>query len=116
MYDWADKFDVVYAARQVAFVAAMAMAPVVLWSALKARRLSVFVVAPGFIAAAAWLLFQTLSASSRVWSHSTVPYVPFRVGPSSFTLRELAWWFAWSVWLPSLAGYFLVKRWSIRRR
>lgn len=113
--NWISTFDVGYAARQVAVVAFLALAPAVLWSAWRARRLLVLLVVPSFGLSVAWLLFVTLAASSRVWSFSKVPYVPLRVGPSDFTLRQLAWWLAASVWAPSLAAWLLRWWWRTRQ-
>ena len=115
MPQWVSSFDVGYAARQVTIVAILALAPAVLWSALKARRLLAVVVAPSLILTIAWLLFDVLYVSSRVWSGSDLPYIPFRVGPSVFTLRELVWWLAMSLWAPSLAVYLLLRLWTSRR-
>ena len=111
MADWTSNFDVGYATRQVTIVAILALAPAVLWSVLKARRLLAVVVGPALLLTVAWLLFVTLAGSSRVWSNSELPYVPFRVGPSDFSLRELAWWLPMSLWAPSLAWCLLLTGW-----
>jgi hypothetical protein len=115
MTDWASRFDVGYAARQVTIVTAVALAPAVIWTALNARRLLVLFVAPGFILTVGWLLCDVLETSDRMWSHSALPYVPFKVGPSIFTVRELVWWFAITLWLPSLLGLGVLKRWRTWR-
>ena len=115
MAEWASQFDVGYAARQVTIVAILGLAPAAVWSAFNARRLLTRVVAPGFILTVAWLLFDVIAVSSRVWSRSGVPYVPFKVGPSLFTLQGLVWWLAISLWAPSVAAYYPVRWWRKSR-
>lgn len=90
-------------------MAILALTPTALWSALRAKRLLILVVAPSMALTVAWLLFVTLAASSSIWSHSEIPYVPLRVGPSDLSLRQLAWWLAMSLWTPSLAAWLLLS-------
>lgn len=101
---WWTDFDVPYAIRQLMAVTCLAFAPLLLWGAIRSRRILVAGILPIVCATTFWLLFVTLSISARIWSTSHMPHRPLRVGPSSLSLIDFVQTFAWLLWLPSLVG------------
>jgi len=95
-------FDLVFLARQTFLVALISFVPVGLFAGISRRRsLLLFSVAFFF---ALWGIFFVifLRHNLYIWSNSTVPYAPFRVGPSLYSICEMVPVMALTLWLPAL--------------
>ena len=107
-----NSFDLWFVAQQAALLTCIVIVPVLGYTLLARGAARV-----GFwlAVAAVWGLFvlTIVKVSADVWAEASVPYVPFRTGPSFLSLKNLIAFVALTVWLPFLCA-LAVRRW--RRR
>jgi hypothetical protein len=93
------QLDTWYAARQVSILALLAFAPFLCLRFYRRRLAAIGGAALLGTAVALWAI--VLKTSASIWSDSSVPYAPLRVGPSPFAIREMLPVVAVVVWAPA---------------
>jgi hypothetical protein len=107
-------FDIPYALRQTAVVAAIVVMPFLVYATLSDRRTR-WQVGVGSVVVWQTLFAIVLWVSSRVWSPGDLPFRPLAVGPSHLSLFDIARVVAVTIWAPA-AILFTVIHWRRRRR
>ena len=103
--------------RQAFLLTAMCLWPLFIFAAISPRRRRVLIVSGIVFLIIGWLLLtlSMIRINVGIWSDSQTPYTPFRVGPSMYSLSELAMFLGLIVWMPSLLVYILIRL-IVRRR
>src|SRR5262245_58771325 len=93
-------FDFLYAARQLAAPTILLVVPAALFAWIVRPRLLTRLVVPLMLLAWSFLVFQTWTSISSIWSFYGVPSSRVRIGPSYLTLLDNAWILPATLWIP----------------
>jgi hypothetical protein len=110
------RFDIGFMLRQCALIAGLAFIPLVAIAALSRRRRWLLPLSLACGGAAWIVLFLTVFQRIDSIRRDSLPYQPFRVGPSIFALWDILLLLGFTVWLPTLVIYLLARHLVGRRR
>ncbi len=106
-------FDILYLVRQSALVALFPIVPLVVFSFIGRRRWLWGLCGAASVVSLLLIFGMFLHCNVRIWHDSSIPYEPFRVGPSMYSIVDTLPVLALTLWLPAmliLGGAILVLR------